>query len=31
MEQAIGLVALVIRDYDEALAFFVGQLDFKLV
>ena len=24
MKQSIGLTALVVRDYDEALAFFVG-------
>jgi catechol 2,3-dioxygenase-like lactoylglutathione lyase family enzyme len=31
MQQSIGLVALVVRDYDEALAFYVGTLDFRLV
>jgi catechol 2,3-dioxygenase-like lactoylglutathione lyase family enzyme len=31
MQQAIGLVALVVRDYDEAIAFFVGTLGFELV
>lgn len=31
MKQSIGLFALVVRDYDEALAFFVGKLDFDLV
>jgi catechol 2,3-dioxygenase-like lactoylglutathione lyase family enzyme len=31
MKQAIGLVALVVRDYDEALAFYVGRLGFGLV
>ena len=31
MKQAIGLVALVVRDYDEALAFYVGTLGFDLV
>lgn len=31
MKQALGLVALVVRDYDEALAFFVGKLAFSLV
>jgi catechol 2,3-dioxygenase-like lactoylglutathione lyase family enzyme len=30
-EQFIGLVALVVRDYDEALAFYVGKLGFRLV
>lgn len=29
--RALGLVALVVRDYDEALAFFVGVLGFELV
>jgi len=28
---ALGLVSLVVRDYDEALAFFVGKLGFELV
>jgi catechol 2,3-dioxygenase-like lactoylglutathione lyase family enzyme len=31
MNQAIGLVALVVRDYDEALEFYVGKLGFTLV
>ena len=31
MQQAIGLVALVVRDYDEALAFYVGTLGFSLL
>ena len=31
MRQSLGLVALVVRDYDEALAFFVGKLGFQLV
>jgi len=30
-KHALGLVALVVRDYDEALAFFVGVLGFDLV
>lgn len=30
-KRAIGLVALVVRDYDEALAFFVGVLGFEVV
>ncbi len=29
--RALGLIALVVRDYDEALAFFVGVLGFELV
>ena len=28
---ALGLVSLVVRDYDEALAFFIGTLGFELV
>lgn len=31
MKQSLGLVSLVVRDYDEALAFFVGKLGFTLV
>src|SRR5215831_5707444 len=31
MKQSLGLVSLVVRDYDEALDFFVGKLGFKLV
>ena len=31
MNQALGLVALVVRDYDEALRFFVDTLGFELV
>jgi catechol 2,3-dioxygenase-like lactoylglutathione lyase family enzyme len=31
MTQALGLVSLVVRDYDEALAFYVGKLGFRLV
>jgi len=31
MKQSLGLVSLVVRDYDEALAFFVGRLGFRLV
>jgi len=30
-KRALGLVALVVRDYDEALAFFMGVLGFDLV
>lgn len=29
--QSIALVALLVRDYDEALAFYVGRLGFALV
>ncbi len=31
MKQSLGLSALVVRDYDEALAFYVGILGFALV
>lgn len=31
MRQSIGLVALVVRDYDEAIAFYVNRLGFTLV
>jgi catechol 2,3-dioxygenase-like lactoylglutathione lyase family enzyme len=31
MRQTLGHVALVVRDYDEALAFFTGTLNFKLI
>ena len=31
MKQAIGLVSLVVREYDEALAFYVGTLGFTLI
>ena len=31
MNQSIGYVALVVRDYDEALDFYVGTLGFRLV
>lgn len=31
MKQSLGLVSLVVRDYDEALAFFIGKLNFRLV
>jgi catechol 2,3-dioxygenase-like lactoylglutathione lyase family enzyme len=31
MNQSIGYVALVVRDYDEALEFYVGTLGFRLV
>jgi len=31
MKQSLGLVSLVVRDYDDALEFFVGKLGFALV
>ena len=29
--QSLGLVSLLVRDYDEALAFYVGTLGFTLI
>ena len=31
MRQSIAHIALVVRDYDEAIEFFVGKLGFRLV
>ena len=31
MKQYIAHVALVVRDYDEAIEFFIGKLDFDLI
>jgi catechol 2,3-dioxygenase-like lactoylglutathione lyase family enzyme len=31
MKQSIGYVSLVVRDYDEALGFYVGTLGFSLI
>lgn len=31
MAQHIGLISIVVRDYDEAIAFYVGKLGFTLV
>ncbi|HEX4954820.1 MAG TPA: VOC family protein [Thermoanaerobaculia bacterium] len=31
MPQSLALISLVVRDYDEALAFYVGVLGFKLI
>jgi catechol 2,3-dioxygenase-like lactoylglutathione lyase family enzyme len=31
MRQSIALVSLVVREYDESLAFFVGKLGFALI
>ncbi len=31
MKQYLGLISLLVRDYDEALAFYVGKLGFRLV
>jgi catechol 2,3-dioxygenase-like lactoylglutathione lyase family enzyme len=29
--QTLGLISLVVKDYDEALAFYVGKLGFTLI
>jgi catechol 2,3-dioxygenase-like lactoylglutathione lyase family enzyme len=31
MKQSLGLISLVVRDYDEALEFFVGKLGFSVI
>jgi catechol 2,3-dioxygenase-like lactoylglutathione lyase family enzyme len=31
MPQSIGLVSIVVRDYDDAIAFYVGRLGFALI
>lgn len=31
MQQSILHIALVVRDYDEAIDFYVGKLDFELL
>ena len=31
MPQSLGLVSIVVRDYDEAIAFYVGKLGFSLL
>jgi len=31
VKQSLGLVSLVVREYDEAIAFFVGTLGFSLI
>jgi len=31
INQSLGLVSLVVRDYDEALSFYVGKLGFALI
>ncbi len=31
MPQTLALVAVVVRDYDEAIAFYVGKLGFTLI
>ena len=31
MSQSLALIAVVVRDYDEAIGFYVGKLGFELV
>ncbi len=31
MNQSVGQIAIVVRDYDEAIAFYVGTLGFQLI
>jgi len=31
MKQRIAHIALVVKDYDEAIAFYTGKLDFQLI
>lgn len=31
MRQSIGTITLVVRDYDEAIAFYTGPLGFRLI
>jgi catechol 2,3-dioxygenase-like lactoylglutathione lyase family enzyme len=31
MNQSLGQVAIVVRDYDEALSFYIGTLGFRLI
>ena len=31
MKQSLGLVSVVVREYDEAIAFYVGTLGFTLI
>jgi catechol 2,3-dioxygenase-like lactoylglutathione lyase family enzyme len=31
MKQSLGMVAIVVRDYDEAIDFYVGTLGFELI
>lgn len=31
MQQSIAHIALVVRDYDEALDFYVGKLGFRVL
>jgi len=31
MPQYLGLVSVLVRDYDEAIAFYVGKIGFSLI
>jgi catechol 2,3-dioxygenase-like lactoylglutathione lyase family enzyme len=31
MQQKLGSIALLVRDYDEAIAFYTNKLDFELI
>lgn len=31
MKRSLNLISLVVREYDESLAFFVGKLGFRLM
>jgi catechol 2,3-dioxygenase-like lactoylglutathione lyase family enzyme len=31
MKQSLGLISLVVKDYDEAIRFYTSKLDFELV
>src|SRR5271169_6146517 len=31
MNQIVGMMALIVRDYDEAIGFYVGTLGFELI
>ena len=31
MKQSVGLVSIVVREYDEAIAYYAGTLGFTLV
>jgi catechol 2,3-dioxygenase-like lactoylglutathione lyase family enzyme len=31
MKQRLALIAIVVRDYDEAISFYVNQLGFNLI
>jgi catechol 2,3-dioxygenase-like lactoylglutathione lyase family enzyme len=31
MKQSLGLTAVVVKDYDEAIAFYIEKLGFELI